>query len=60
MNEAAKNFEKNPQHWTYTVGEIEEGVLFALKMGIDADCVVVFRIAAEDVELYTHVIKVED
>jgi hypothetical protein len=58
LNRAIKNFEKNPQHWTY--GDIEQGELYAQKYGADSDCVIVFRIAAADVELYPNVIKVED
>jgi len=58
LNKAIKNFERNPQHWTY--GEIAEGELFAQKFGLDNDCVIIFRIAAEDVELYPNVISIEE
>lgn len=58
LNRAIKNFERNPQHWTY--GDIAEGELYAQKFGADSDCVIVFRIAAEDVELYPNVINIEE
>jgi len=42
---AAINFAKNPQHYTYTDGDIRSGFLFAMRFGLGDDCVVVFRIA---------------
>ena len=58
LSKAIKNFERNPQHWTY--GEHAQGELFAQKFGADSDCVIVFRIADADVELYPGVIKIEE
>ena len=42
---AAKHFQANPEHWTYTDAEIETGAYFAMKFGMGNDCVVVFTIA---------------
>lgn len=41
---AAKAFADKPEWYTYTDGEISQGELFAIRFGLDGDCVVVFRI----------------
>lgn len=41
---AAMFFAKHEDYCTFTRGGIEAGELFAVKFGIDNDCVVVFRI----------------
>lgn len=41
---AAKDFELNGHHWSYTDDDIIEGSLFALRWGGYSDCVLVFRI----------------
>ncbi len=41
---AANDFEKNPQHMSFTLGEIEPGCLFALRYGLGDDCVLVFKL----------------
>lgn len=40
---AAKKFEDS-KVYTYTDGEIEAGCLFAMRYGLDNDCVVVFKL----------------
>ena len=41
---AAKDFSKNKEHRTYTNSEIEQGCLFALRFGLDNDCIVIFKL----------------
>lgn len=41
---AGAHFASNPQHWTYTDGDIVAGCLFAMRYGLGNDCVVVFRL----------------
>lgn len=42
--EAAKHFEMHPAHTTFTLEDIEAGCWFALRWGMDKDCVVVFKL----------------
>lgn len=43
--EAAKCFESRPEVRTFTnSGNIDQGELFAVRWGMDADCVVVFKV----------------
>jgi hypothetical protein len=53
---AAKHFERNPDHWTYTEEEIAPNVYFALRFGLGNDCVVVFRIGDEMPTNYQNII----
>ena len=48
-NRAAKHFGKHPEHTTYSDKEIEAGCYFALRWGLDRDCVLVLKID-DDVE----------
>lgn len=41
---AAKHFSDNPHIQSYTDGEIVAGCLFALRMGLGKDCVLVFQL----------------
>lgn len=41
---AARHFRDNPNHWSYTDGEIKAGEFFALRFGMGKDCVVIFTI----------------
>jgi len=55
---AAEKFALNEKLYTYTDGEIEEGCLFALRFGLDDDCVVVFKLDSSFVPInYQQLIK---
>ena len=41
---AAKHFEKNPQHTSFSEKELEAGCLIALRWGLGDDCVLVLKI----------------
>ena len=41
---AAEDFAENSKHYTFTDSTIEAGCLFALRFGLNEDCVVVFRL----------------
>ena len=58
LNKAIKFFERDPDAKVCSVSGIEEGELIAIKN--DNRHVIIFRIAAEDVELYPNVIKIEE
>lgn len=57
--EAAVHFKKNPNHWTYTSGQITAGEFFAMKYGSGEDCVVVFRIGEDEPLNYQNIMKDE-
>lgn len=44
---AAVHFRDNPEHWSYTDGEIKAGEFFALRFGMGEDCVVIFTVGDE-------------
>jgi len=44
VKRAAAHFARNPQHNSYTGGEIVPGCMFAVRWGMGNDCVLVFRI----------------
>ena len=41
---AAKYFELHPEHTTFTLKDIVEGCWFAIRWGMDKNCVVVFKL----------------
>jgi len=43
--EAAVHFSINPEHSTYTKEDIDSNAWFAMRYGLDNDCVVVFKIS---------------
>ena len=43
-HDAARAFAENPQFSTFTRGDIEPGTWFAVRWGMNEDCVVVFKI----------------
>lgn len=45
---AADCFKRNPDKYTYTEGDIEQGVYFAMRYGFGNDCVLVFKISEDD------------
>lgn len=55
---AAKHFAANPKHWSFTTREITPGCLFALRWGLDDDCVLVFKLADDcDPKLYAQLVR---
>jgi len=55
---AADYFIKHDEVHTYTDGDIESGCLFAMRFGMDRDCVLIFEID-EDFEpiIFTNIIQ---
>lgn len=49
---ASKSFEANPQHSTFTKGQVASGELFAVRWGLGDDCILVFRIGEETPTVY--------
>ena len=41
---AARDFNKNKEHRTYTNAEIKQGCLFAMRFGLDDDCIIIFKL----------------
>ncbi len=57
-DEAASYFYKHPEKTTYTSEDIKAGELFALRFGLQGDCVVVFRLDEnQEVENYQNIIS---
>ena len=55
--EAAEAFKINPQLRTYTrSGKVREDEMFAVRWGMDDDCVLCFRVGSEPI-IYTQIIK---
>jgi hypothetical protein len=49
-------FEKNEKLATFTIGEIENGCLFAVKWGSGDDCILVFQLnSGFEPRIYQHV-----
>lgn len=44
VQKAGAHFEANPEHATFTDGEIEPGCLFGVRWGLGDDCVLVLRL----------------
>ncbi len=58
---AARHFKANPQHWTYSDGDVCSGEWFAARWGMGNDCVLVFKIGDEDPIIYGGLVgSVED
>jgi hypothetical protein len=53
---AAEHFAKHKEHRTFTTGEIESGCLFAVKWGLDNDCVLVFQLDTDPI-IFAQIIK---
>lgn len=53
---AAEKFQENPELVTFTDGAIKEGELFAVRWGLDRDCILVFEIGDEP-RVYDQIIK---
>ena len=49
VTKAKMHFENNPNHTSYTAADISSGCLFAMRWGMDADSILVFRVS-EDME----------
>ena len=58
VKKATKYFEENPKGRTYTKGDIEGDILFAVRWGIGDDCILVFR-ESDNVRIYENIIKEE-
>ena len=58
--EAAKHFEKHPEHSTYTAKEVEAGCYFAVRWGFE-DGVLVFKLDESfEPQNYCNVIKQQE
>ena len=44
---AATAFREDPDMISYTTGPIEPGCLFALRWGLDNDCIMIFKVGTE-------------
>ena len=56
--EAAKKFKKDSNLATYTTEEPSEGCLFAVRWGMDNDCILVLRLAEfVNPVIYTQIIE---
>ena len=55
---AAESFSKGKNITTFTInGEIEGGELFAVRWGLDDDCVLIFRLGFEEPVIFKQFIK---
>lgn len=58
---AARHFKANPQHWSFSSGDITAGEWIALRWGLGDDCVLVFKVGDEEPIIYGGLVgSVED
>ncbi|WP_396615535.1 hypothetical protein ACHZ97_14780 [Lysobacter soli] len=55
--QAARHFKANPQHWTYSAGEVVSGEWLALRWGLGDDCVLVFKVGDDEPVIYGQLIR---